>query len=84
MAATRTKSGRFKKTRKARKSAKGSRKRKSTRGHAGLAARVTKLEHATTKLQKDQKTIVAVVHAHQRALVSGGLLAARAAKQLPR
>lgn len=54
----------------------GAKKRASAKRSHGLEARVTKLE-------KNQKVIVGVLHSHQKALVGGGLLSARAKKSLP-
>lgn len=39
------------------------------------------LEARVTKLEKNQKVIVGVLEQHQRALVGGGLLEARAARK---
>lgn len=57
---------------------KGAKKKAHAKGHGRtLEARVKKLEHTT-------KQLTTTVHAHTKALVSGGLLTARAAKSLPK
>ena len=49
-------------------------------GTSGLAARVATLEKGHKKLEANDRIIVGVLEVHQRALVTGGLLEARAKK----
>lgn len=51
-------------------------KRAKAAHHGALEKRVARLEH-------NQKVIVGVLHAHDRALRSGGLLTGRAKRTLP-
>jgi len=77
MSATRKKNGQFKKGSGGTSAAK-KRRGKKKGGGGSLEARVAKLE-------KNQKVIVAVLHTHEKALQTGGLLTGRStrAKSLP-
>lgn len=74
MSATRKKNGQFRKGAST-SGAKKSRKKKggASKAKGSIAARVTKLE-------KNMKTVVAVLHTHEKALQVGGLLTARGAR----
>lgn len=77
MSATRKKNGQFKKGGATSGAKKHRGKKKGGGGSRSLEARVSKLE-------KNQKVIVAVLHTHEKALHAGGLLTGRSSrKSLP-